>query len=74
MSEDEFPYLKVRAVRDETGASHEECRQALRESGGDVAAAVALWFARRREASSRPSQGSPPNATGPNQFQPTRSQ
>ena len=44
MSEDEIPYLKVRAVRDETGASHEECREALRESGGDVDAAVSLWF------------------------------
>jgi hypothetical protein len=74
MSEDEFPYLKVRAVRDETGASHEECRQALRESGGEVDAAVSGWFARRREASARPSPGSPPNAAGQDQSQPTRSQ
>jgi UBA-like domain len=73
MSEDEFPYLKVRAVRDETGASHEECRQALHQSGGDVDAAVALWFASRRGASSRPSPGSVPNATGPDQTKPTRS-
>jgi translation elongation factor EF-Ts len=48
MSDEEFPYLKVRAVRDETGASHDECRQVLRDSDGNVAAAVALWFARRR--------------------------
>jgi translation elongation factor EF-Ts len=73
MSEDEFPYLKVRAVRDETGASHEECREALRQSGGDVDAAVSLWFARRREASARPSSGSASNA-GQDQSQPTRSQ
>jgi translation elongation factor EF-Ts len=41
-------YVQIRAVRDETGASHEECRQVLSETGGDVAAAAALWFARKR--------------------------
>jgi len=44
MSETEIPYLKVRAVREETGASHDECRRALEQSGGDVSRAVALWF------------------------------
>ena len=29
MTDDPIPYSKVRAVRDETGASHEECRRAL---------------------------------------------
>ena len=78
MSEDEIPYLKVRAVRDETGASHEECRQALRDSDGDVDAAVSLWFQRRREASARGASGAAPNGAAPNgaghdQSQPTRS-
>jgi translation elongation factor EF-Ts len=41
-------YTQIRAVHDETGASHEECRQVLSETGGDVAAAAALWFARKR--------------------------
>ncbi|MGO9955105.1 MAG: hypothetical protein ACLP50_03885 [Solirubrobacteraceae bacterium] len=48
MTDQEIPYLKIRAVRDETGASHDECRRALQDSGGDVAGAVSLWFARRR--------------------------
>jgi translation elongation factor EF-Ts len=47
MADDEITYPKIRAVRDETGASHEECRQALEETGGDVARAAALWFARK---------------------------
>jgi translation elongation factor EF-Ts len=71
MSDDEFPYLKVRAVRDETGASHDECRQALRDSGGDVGAAVSLWFARRRGAAAAPPGGRP--AAADDQSQPTRS-
>jgi UBA-like protein len=89
MSEDEIPYLKVRAVRDETGASHEECRQALHDSDGDVDAAVSLWFRRRREASARGAagaappgaarpgaspNGAAPNGAGQDQSQPTRSQ
>jgi translation elongation factor EF-Ts len=45
---DAIPYLKIRAVRDETGASHDECRQALEQTGGDVSAAASLWFAQRR--------------------------
>ncbi len=48
MSESEFSYLTVRAVRDETGASHDECRRALTASGGDVTRAIALWFDSRR--------------------------
>ena len=51
MADDQITYLKIRAVRDETGASHEECRQALEEAGGDVARAAALWFARKGAAS-----------------------
>jgi translation elongation factor EF-Ts len=47
MTEDQITYQMIRAVRDETGASHEECRQALEETGGDVARAAALWFARK---------------------------
>ena len=48
MTDDQITYLMIRAVRAETGASHEECRQVLEESGGDVAGAAALWFARKR--------------------------
>jgi hypothetical protein len=48
MGDTEIPYLKVRAVRDETGASHDECRRALEQTDGDVARAVALWFDGRR--------------------------
>ena len=48
MTDDQITYLMIRAVRDETGASHEECRRVLEESGGDVASAAALWFARKR--------------------------
>jgi translation elongation factor EF-Ts len=47
MTGDQISYQMIRAVRDETGASHEECRRALEEAGGDVAAAAALWFARK---------------------------
>jgi translation elongation factor EF-Ts len=47
MTDDQITYLMIRAVRDETGASHEECRRVLEETGGDVARAAALWFARR---------------------------
>jgi translation elongation factor EF-Ts len=47
MTDDQITYLMIRAVRDETGASHEECRQVLEETGGDVARAAALWFARK---------------------------
>jgi len=47
MTDDQITYLMIRAVRDETGASHEECRRVLEESGGDVASAAALWFARK---------------------------
>ena len=47
MTADQITYPMIRAVRDETGASHEECRQVLEETGGDVAGAAALWFARK---------------------------
>jgi translation elongation factor EF-Ts len=47
MTDDQITYLMIRAVRDETGASHDECRQVLEEAGGDVAGAAALWFARK---------------------------
>jgi translation elongation factor EF-Ts len=47
MTDDQITYLMIRAVRDETGASHEECRKVLEEAGGDVAGAAALWFARK---------------------------
>ena len=47
MTDDQITYLLIRAVRDETGASHEECRRVLEEAGGDVAGAAALWFARK---------------------------
>jgi len=52
MTESEFPYASVRAVRDETGASHDECRAALRANAGDVAGAVAWWFEQRRSGAS----------------------
>jgi translation elongation factor EF-Ts len=48
MTDDQITYLMIRAVRAETGASHEECRQVLEESGGDVAGAAALWFTRKK--------------------------
>jgi translation elongation factor EF-Ts len=47
MTDDQITYPMIRAVRDETGASHEECRRVLEETGGDVAGAAALWFARK---------------------------
>jgi translation elongation factor EF-Ts len=50
MTDDQITYPMIRAVRDETGASHEECRRALEEAGGDIAGAVALWFTRKRNA------------------------
>ena len=49
MIEDQITYQMIRTVRDETGASHEECRRALEETGGDVARAAALWFARKAQ-------------------------
>lgn len=48
MSDQPITYSMIRAVRDETGASHEECRRVLERSGGDVAGAAALWFAGKR--------------------------
>lgn len=56
MTDDQITYPMIRAVRDETGASHEECRRVLEEAGGDVAGAVALWFARKRTARQNASQ------------------
>jgi translation elongation factor EF-Ts len=53
MADNEITYPKIRAVRDETGASHEECQQALEETGGDVARAAALWFARKSAGNAR---------------------
>jgi translation elongation factor EF-Ts len=47
MTDDQITYSMIRAVRDETGASHDECRRALEETGGDVAGAAALWYARK---------------------------
>jgi translation elongation factor EF-Ts len=47
MTDDQITYSMIRAVRDETGASHDECRRALQETAGDVAGAAALWFARK---------------------------
>ena len=50
MTDDPITYPMIRAVRDETGASHEECRRVLEETGGDVVGAAALWFARNGSA------------------------
>jgi translation elongation factor EF-Ts len=57
MTDDPITYSMIRAVRDETGASHEECRRALEESGGDVAGAAALWFARKANRDTDPATG-----------------
>jgi len=47
---DEITYAMVRAVRDETGASHADCRRMLELSRGDVEGAVSLWFTEKRGA------------------------
>jgi translation elongation factor EF-Ts len=44
----EITYTMVRAVRDETGASHADCRRMLGLSQGDVDRAVSLWFTEKR--------------------------
>jgi translation elongation factor EF-Ts len=59
MTDTEITYLMIREVRAETGASHEECRQALEEAGGDVAKAAALWFARKRPGAAAPIRPAP---------------
>jgi translation elongation factor EF-Ts len=59
MTDDQITYQMIRAVRDETGASHEECRRALEETGGDVAAAAALWFVRKGTGAAAGSAPSP---------------
>jgi hypothetical protein len=41
-------------VRDETGASHADCRRVLELTKGDPGAAVALWFAERSNARATP--------------------
>jgi len=68
MTDDPITYQMIRAVRDETGASHEECRRALEEAGGDVAAAAALWFARKGQGAAGVSRR-PPLRT-PHQHEP----
>lgn len=45
----DITYTMIRAVRDDTGASHDECRRVLEATDGDVAKASALWFSERRE-------------------------
>jgi translation elongation factor EF-Ts len=52
----EVPYASVRAVRDETGASHDDCRRMLELSQGDVGAAVRLWFTEKRGAGAQRGQ------------------
>ena len=69
MTDDQITYLMIRAVRAETGASHEECRRVLEESGGDVAGAAALWFARKRPGTA--AAGTRP-VSGQDQTQPER--
>jgi translation elongation factor EF-Ts len=64
MTEGQITYLKIRAVRDETGASHEECQRVLEETGGDVAGAAALWFARKGQGAAV--AGVPPGRHRPN--------
>jgi translation elongation factor EF-Ts len=64
MTDGQITYLMIRAVRDETGANHEECRQVLEEAGGDVAAAAALWFTRK--ASGVTASRIPPDRDGQN--------
>ncbi len=64
MTAEPITYSMIRAVRDETGASHEECRQVLEETGGDVAGAAALWFA-RQGARAAAAPGAPHRDTDP---------
>jgi branched-chain amino acid transport system ATP-binding protein len=72
MADGQITYSMVRAVRDETGASHEECQQVLEESGGDIARAAALWFA-RKTADAALSRGSSDGARRADEPQPERS-
>ena len=72
MADGQITYSMVRAVRDETGASHEECQQVLEESGGDIARATALWFARKR-ADAALSRGSSDGTRRVDEPQPERS-
>ena len=46
----EITYAMVREVRDETGASHADCRRMLELSRGDVEGAISLWFTEKRGA------------------------
>lgn len=73
MTDDLITYPMIRAVRDETGASHEECREVLEETGGDVARAAALWFARKRSGVGSPSRRLPDEARRANEPQTERS-
>jgi translation elongation factor EF-Ts len=43
----------IRAVRSETGADHDTCRQLLEETDGDIDRAASLWYERRRPATHR---------------------
>ena len=52
----EITYAMVRAVRDETGASHADCRRMLELSGGAVDAAVRTWFTEKRRAGAQRGQ------------------
>jgi translation elongation factor EF-Ts len=52
----EITYAMVRAVRDETGASHADCRRMLELSQGDVDGAVSLWFTEKRRAGAQRGQ------------------
>jgi translation elongation factor EF-Ts len=72
MTEGQITYSMIRAVRDETGASHEECRQVLEETAGDTARAAALWFA-RKGADTALSHGSPAGGHRADGPQPGRS-
>jgi hypothetical protein len=48
VSETEITYAMIREVRNETGASHDDCRRVLEAAGGDVAKASALWYSEKR--------------------------
>jgi translation elongation factor EF-Ts len=73
MTNDQITYPMIRAVRDETGASHQECRRMLEETGGDVAGAAALWFARKGSGDGAVSRRSPRERHRENEPQSERS-
>ena len=49
MADETITYAMIRAVREDTGASHDECRQVLERTDGDIAKASALWFSEKRK-------------------------